>query len=488
VLAVGVSLAASLGEDSLHRTALRAVFWSVMHLINVQAKVVITIGAVLAVAAAHAGPGRLKRRLLVLGERSRRALARPGWRALACVAAIATGYFAMRWPEATAAIIVRVAAFVAFVAGAVGLLEVLGSVNWVEDGQPGSRHAAHRFALGATAVMAASSAVLLFGGLTFAHALRAPKLAHAAMSEVGCNGHVELCDRRLDDVTFAGTHNSMAASSEHFFFARQNGGIDAQLASGVRAFLIDLHYGVRVQKLVRTDFPHESADALANANLPKQQQALVAGFLGVLGGVPPDADKTVYLCHLYCEYGATPALTAFRHMREFLRVNPNEVVVLVLEDFVQPEDAVKVLERSGIADRALPWTPGQPLPTLGEMIRRKKNVLVLVENHGGSTPWYIPAYDHMLQETPYEFDNQGAFNCDLGRGATANPMFLLNHWISVDPADPTVAADANRPDVLLARARQCQEERHHRPNIVAVDFYDDDLFDVVDQLNGFAPH
>ena len=38
---------------------------------------------------------------------------------------------------------------------------------------------------------------------------------------------------------------------------------------------------------------------------------------------------------------------------------------------------------------------------------------------------------------------------------------------------------------LLARARECRQERGHLPNILAVDFYDvGDLFRVVRTLNG----
>src|SRR6187401_1117320 len=104
-----------------------------------------------------------------------------------------------------------------------------------------------RLAIGVTATIAVTSATMLFGGLAFVRALQAPKVAHAAMADAGCNMHVELCDRPLDEVVFAGTHNSMAASSQGFLFARQQGGIVAQLASGVRAFLVDFHYGARVQ-------------------------------------------------------------------------------------------------------------------------------------------------------------------------------------------------------------------------------------------------
>ena len=109
LLSVGVNLAASLGDEMRQRTALRAVFWSATHLINVQAKVVIMIGAVLAVAAAQAGTGNVRTRLVALGEQARAALARPSWRAVACLVAVAAGYFAMRWPEATTAIVIRIA-------------------------------------------------------------------------------------------------------------------------------------------------------------------------------------------------------------------------------------------------------------------------------------------------------------------------------------------------------------------------------------------
>ena len=212
------------------------------------------------------------------------------------------------------------------------------------------------------------------------------------------------------------------------------------------------------------------------------------GFLAVLGGVPEDAERTVYLCHLYCELGATPAIEAFRLIHDFLRENPNEVIVLLVEDFVDTEDAVAVLERSGLADHTLSWQRGQPLPTLGEMISRDDNVVVLAENAPGSAPWYIPAYD-MLQDTPYTFAEPEEFSCDVGRGAVDNPLLMLNHWITVDPPSRAVAAEANGRDVLLERAPSVARPRRGQlPNILAVDFYaDGDVFAVVDELNGVGP-
>src|SRR3954451_9798198 len=54
-----------------------------------------------------------------------------------------------------------------------------------------------------------------------------------------CNGLAALCDRRIDQVTFAGTHNSMAAGKEGWYAPDQQDGIPAQLRSGIRALLID---------------------------------------------------------------------------------------------------------------------------------------------------------------------------------------------------------------------------------------------------------
>src|SRR3954471_6056254 len=57
-----------------------------------------------------------------------------------------------------------------------------------------------------------------------------------------CNGLAQLCDRRVDQVTFAGTHNSMAAGKEGWYAPDQQNGIPAQLRAGIRALLIDTQY------------------------------------------------------------------------------------------------------------------------------------------------------------------------------------------------------------------------------------------------------
>src|ERR1700685_2331215 len=51
-----------------------------------------------------------------------------------------------------------------------------------------------------------------------------------------CEGSAALCGRRLNEVVFAGTHNSYAASGQPgWHFASQRYGISRQLDAGIRA-------------------------------------------------------------------------------------------------------------------------------------------------------------------------------------------------------------------------------------------------------------
>jgi hypothetical protein len=480
VLSAGLNVAASFGETDRERTALRAVFWSVTHLLNVQAKFFITIGTVLAIAATYAGTGEIRPQLGTVRDSIGRRMQQPGWRAAACLGLIAVGFFAMRWPEATTSIAIRAGAFLAFVAGAIGLLDVLGSVDWARESAIPLQRTARRLAIGVTGAVTVVATTTLFGGLAFARALRAPNTDQPEISETGCNGSHELCDRTLAEVVLPGTHNAMAASADDYLGALQTGGVGAQLASGIRAFMLDLWYGVYREPVVRTDFGSH-ADSTAAGALDARQMDITRGFYAYVG--PPPDEHEVFLCHVYCELGATRAVDTFRVIDDYLRENPNEVIVLILEDHVDAEDAVDVLKRSGLARRALQWDPDEPLPTLREMIQRRRNVLVLAENDGGVEPWYVPAFDAM-EETPYHFDSRDDLSCEPHRGVEGNPLFLVNHWVTLTAPDPLVAADVNRSEILLERVKECEDERERRPNIIAVDFYSrGDLIDVVDELN-----
>ena len=126
-----------------------------------------------------------------------------------------------------------------------------------------------------------------------------------------------------------------------------------------------------------------------------------------------------------------------------------------------------------------------PWPTLRQMVATEQRVLVMTENSSAGVPWIHPAFE-VMQETPYSFHDPSEFSCRPNRGGRSGSLLLLNHWIETAPAPlPSNAEKVNAYDVLLHRARNCQQQRGKLPNLVAVDFYrTGDLLAVIETLNG----
>lgn len=204
--------------------------------------------------------------------------------------------------------------------------------------------------------------------------------------------------------------------------------------------------------------------------------------------------RGMYLCHSFCELGGTPLSSALDDIHTFLVTHPDEVMVVVNQDYVTPKDFVAAVTKAGLADLAFTPPSGTRWPTLGEMIDSNKRVLFLAEHKAGAAPWYQLAYGRLTQETPYTFKKVAqltdpgklAASCRANRGMSGAPLFLINHWITTDQVPlPSNAAKVNAYEPLLIRARNCISVRKHLPNLLAVNFYrQGDLFRVVDTLNG----
>lgn len=314
-------------------------------------------------------------------------------------------------------------------------------------------------------------AVALIAGGTFlllrspAGSPGAPAFTHA------CNGGRALCARRLDQVVFAGAHNSMAAAEfAGWMFPNQELGSVSLLAHGIRALLFDVHYGVPIGDRVKTDIADEAAErAKFEQVLGKEGVDAAMRIRDRLTG-PPTGPRAVYLCHGFCELGAEPLLPMLRGVREFLVQNPGEVLVLVIEDYVTPADIAAAFQGSGLERFVYRGPVLPPWPTLRQMIDSDQRVLVLGENDARGVTWYHPAFE-VVQETPYKFLAPADFSCRANRGGATSPLFQINHWIETTPTPkPSNAAIVNTHDFLLARARQCLQERGRLPNILAVDF------------------
>ena len=303
-----------------------------------------------------------------------------------------------------------------------------------------------------------------------------------------CNGHAELCDRRMEAVSFPGTHNAMSTTAvADWMFPQQQEDIARQLRDGVRALLIDVHYGFPGGSRIKTDFSERrpTQEALT-AVLGEAGVAAALRIRDRLVGVD-EGRRGLYLCHGFCELGATELTTTLAAIRDFLVRRPGEVLLLVVEDYVSPRDLADAFEKSGLGARVYRGPSGAPWPTLRDLVESSGNAVVFLESGSEGVKWLRPAFE-LIQETPYTFRKPADFSCRPNRGGTTAGLFQINHWIETTPTPlPSNAEIVNARDALLGRARECQRERGMLPNILAVDFYrTGDLFGVVEVLNGVA--
>src|SRR3954466_12265222 len=191
-----------------------------------------------------------------------------------------------------------------------------------------------------------------------------------------CNGLKALCGRRLNEVLFPGTHNSMsAADSPSWLFANKRRDIPHQLQDGIRLFLIDTHWGVPQRDgKVRTDLPAEGTTrnrvgkALGSPVAIQTAERLV----GRVGGGNLKGKREVWLCHSLCELGATKFSAALGEYKRFLDDHPGQLLVLFIEPSVPAWAIKQELVRAGLFRRVAELDREKPLPTLGSLLRRGK--------------------------------------------------------------------------------------------------------------------
>ncbi len=319
-------------------------------------------------------------------------------------------------------------------------------------------------------MLAKAAGVLLASAFLLAPA--ASGAVKVTPGQAACNGSSRLCERELNEVVLPGSHNSMSAGELGWNLPNQTFSIPNQLARGARVMLIDTYYG---------------------EEQPNGQVVIVGKAEGHAQG------STLYLCHQFCQLGASELVPELAKVADFLKANPNEVLVFINQDAVHPDDFAKAVEQAGLLE-FIHTGPAGPWPTLGEMVESGKRVVMTAESDAGTVPWYHEAYDGPVRETPYTFPADTALltdpaqlneSCRSLRGeaaAGADSLFLMNHWIQPrGPVRPTDAQVVNQTDFVVERAERCEEQRDRRVNIVAVDFHEQgDVAAAVDTLNGVA--
>ncbi len=308
--------------------------------------------------------------------------------------------------------------------------------------------------------------------------------AGAAQSIEACNGHAALCDRPVNKVAMAASHNSMSAAQDGHAFAMHDDGIVPQLNGGLRAFQLDTWFGIPQDNFVVTELP---------AGISREEQVELFGEQAVVAAErlrtqsSAGGEKSTFLCHGYCEYGSTPFVAQLTEMKEWLDNNPHEVINLIIQDMITPEATEEAFEERGMIDLVYHHDGSRTFPTLREMISSNQRVIVMAENDAGTElDWYLQAFD-VTEEMRFRNESPDDFPFTPDRGGTGQPFFQLNHWIQEPQPTPSNAEIVNARDFMLPRAERCERERDTDVSILAVNFWGvGDLVEVVDELNGVA--
>jgi hypothetical protein len=197
-----------------------------------------------------------------------------------------------------------------------------------------------------------------------------------------------------------------------------------QLRDGIRLFLIDPHYGVRNPSngKVQTDFAAErQGENRVGKNLTPRPRPRWDGSGASWEWAASEGKREVWLCHSVCTLGATRMVDALRDIHGFLQRNPGEVVILFDEDYVTERDLDKTYRAAGLHPYLAELDRTEPLPTLRELIRSGKRVIVFTERPpSGQYPWNHDGFS-FIQDTPLGATKPKGLLCDRNRGDRRQP-------------------------------------------------------------------
>ncbi|KAL0540642.1 hypothetical protein IC582_020652 [Cucumis melo] len=261
---------------------------------------------------------------------------------------------------------------------------------------------------------------------------------------------------------YLSTHNSFAIEGEpsqtgvpRVTLNNQEDTISQQLNNGVRAFMLDTY-----------------------------------DFLG-----------DVWLCHSFggkC-YNYTafePALNTLKEIEAFLEANTEEIVTLILEDYVQsPNGLTKVFTNAGLKKFWFPITNmpknGEDWPRVSDMVANNQRLLVFTSNNTKEAAEGIAYQWNYMVENQYGNDGMKEGSCS-NRGESSRlddkgkSLILMNYFPTV-PLKIEACVDNSKN--LLGMLQTCHGAAGNRwPNFVAVDFYKRSdgggAFQALDTLNG----
>ncbi|MFI1227487.1 MULTISPECIES: hypothetical protein [unclassified Streptomyces] len=287
-----------------------------------------------------------------------------------------------------------------------------------------------------------------------------------------CLGSSRLCELRYDEVAYLTSHNAMSTTADRFIGPLQDPDITTQLNTGVRALQLDTY---------RWESPQDIAERLDAPEFTPEQRRLISGAIDKAN--PPR--EGLWLCHGVCRAGAIELVPALEDIGDWLRAHPNEIVTLIVQDDISPEDTEEAFRAAGLDEllHTPSADPDAPWPTLEEIIDSGRRLVVFAEKADGPAPWYRNFYRYGM-ETPFAFRSPSDMTCAPHRGGTGKQLFLLNHFITNAGGSRLDAGRVNARDHLLERTGACEAERGSPVNFIAVDYTTvGDALGAVNELN-----
>jgi hypothetical protein len=247
-----------------------------------------------------------------------------------------------------------------------------------------------------------------------------------------------MAQRRYNELAYATTHNAMSNSDERWVFPNQHHGLTRQLKDGVRGLMLDVHYD----------------------------------------------EGRAFLVHGKAALGKKPLEDGLAEITTFLDANPDEIVTIIFECYVKAEDVEGAFEQAKLLRFAHTQKQGEPWPTVAEMRKANKRLVVFTDRDGGAYPWYHDVWAFCC-DTDWANKTAEDFSSKVRRGKKSNELFILNHFLTNPLPSPRYAEQVNKNPFLIERVRRFMAETGRTPNFVTVDFYDiGDVVEVVRTVNG----
>ena len=240
-----------------------------------------------------------------------------------------------------------------------------------------------------------------------------------------CNGFTDLCDKRISEALFTGTHNSMSSQEEGWLGPNHIYSIPTQLNDGIRALNIDTYWW----------------------------------------------EEEAYMCHSFCEIGAQPLSYASDTIADFLERNPNNVIIITFQSTLSAEETLQPFYDSGLQSELYHHETGTQWPTIQNLINEQKRLLLFSNQDGGRMEGYMSQWEHWL-DNPYSAQSVDDFACipDRGDESTAT-LYNINHFLTNPIALPELAQEANEASILTEHIQRCISETSLNPTQLLVDFY-----------------